>query len=133
MTDWDSGTRIAESLHTFNREWSRRVLSRPATVVLLTDGLERDRDSGLGFEMARLRRSCHRLVWINPLLRFDAFEPRAQGIREMIRHVDEFRPGHSLDSLRALADGLSGAFRVPVNDRQRQRSGQFRQTAGLDA
>ncbi len=111
--DWEGGTRIATSLHAFNRLWSRRVLSQGAIVLLFTDGLERDVTGELGFEMDRLRRSCRRLVWLNPLLRFGAFAAKAGGIRAMLPHVDEFRPIHNLASMaelvRALGPGTSAA------------------------
>jgi len=106
VPDWSGGTRIATSLHRFNRDWSRRVLGQGAIVLLVTDGLERD-DLGLEEEMARLKRSCRRLVWLNPLLRYDGFEPKARGIRAMLPHVDEFRPVHDLRSIADLIDALS--------------------------
>jgi uncharacterized protein with von Willebrand factor type A (vWA) domain len=105
--DWEGGTRIADALHSFNRVWSRRVLSGGAVVLLFTDGLERHLDGELGFEMDRLRRSCRQLVWLNPLLRFDAFEARASGIRAMLPHVDSFRPIHNLAAMTDLCAALS--------------------------
>lgn len=107
VTDWEGGTRIAPALAAFNRLWSRRVLSGGATVMLFTDGLEREVGDDLAFEMDRLHRSCRRLVWLNPLLRFGAFEARASGIRAMLPHVDEFRPIHSLASIGELVAALS--------------------------
>jgi len=107
VEDWSGGTRIAPSLHTFNRLWSRRVLGQGAIVLLITDGLEREPDQRLGFEMDRLHRSCRRLIWLNPLLRFSGFEARAQGIKLMLPHVDEFRPVHNLDSIDDLIAALS--------------------------
>ncbi|MFK8251281.1 vWA domain-containing protein [Ancylobacter terrae] len=104
--DWSGGTRIATSLHAFNRDWSRRVLGQGATVLLITDGLEREGDGRLAFEMDRLHRSCRRLVWLNPLLRFDGFAPRAAGMRAMLPHVDDFRPIHNLASMEALVAAL---------------------------
>ncbi|MGA2945431.1 MAG: VWA domain-containing protein, partial [Xanthobacteraceae bacterium] len=89
---WSGGTRIASSLHAFNKQWARRVLGQGAVVLLITDGLERDADDSLQFEIDRLHRSCRRLVWLNPLLRFEGFEARARGIRTMLPNVDEFRP-----------------------------------------
>jgi len=106
VPDWSGGTRIASSLHAFNKLWSRRVLAQGAIVLLITDGLERDADDTLGFEIDRLHRSCRRLIWLNPLLRFEGFEARARGIRTMLPHVDEFRPIHSLDSMVTLVDAL---------------------------
>ena len=80
VADWAGGTRIGATLHEFNRVWSRRVLGQGAMVLLFTDGLEREGVAQLGKEMERLRKSCRRLVWLNPLLRFSRFEPRAAGI-----------------------------------------------------
>jgi uncharacterized protein len=107
VADWSGGTRIASSLHAFNKRWARRVLAQGAIVILITDGLERDPDKSLAFEMDRLHRSCRRLIWLNPLLRFDAFEPRAQGVRTMLPYVDEFRPIHNLESMTELCRALS--------------------------
>ena len=113
VSDWEGGTRIAPCLRDFNRLWSRRVLSQGAIVLLFTDGLERNVTPELAFEMDRLKRSCRRLVWLNPLLRFDAFEARASGIRAMLPHVHDFRPIHNLGSMeelcRALAAERTGA------------------------
>jgi hypothetical protein len=108
VQDWEGGTRIAAALHDFNRHWSRRVLAGGPVVLLFTDGLERQVGADLAFEMDRLKRSCRRLVWLNPLLRFDRFEARAAGIRAMLPHVDEFRPIHSLGSMEELCRALAG-------------------------
>jgi len=108
VEDWSGGTRIATALHDFNRHWSRRVLSGKPTVLLITDGLERDTDEDLQREIDRLHRSCRRLIWLNPLLRFEGFEARAKGIRAMLPHVDEFRAVHSLDAVADLVDALTG-------------------------
>jgi uncharacterized protein len=108
VVDWSGGTRIATSLHTFNKLWARRVLGQGAIVLLITDGLERDPDDTLAFEMDRLHRSCRRLIWLNPLLRFEGFEAKAKGIKTMLPHVDEFRPVHNLDSVAELCRALSG-------------------------
>ena len=117
VDDWSGGTRIAECLADFNREWSRRVLAQNATVLLVTDGLEHGDADGttegttarLAFETERLSKSCRKLVWLNPLLRYRGFEPRAAGIRAMLPHVDRFVPAHNLESLAALADVLADA------------------------
>jgi uncharacterized protein with von Willebrand factor type A (vWA) domain len=109
VADWAGGTRIATSLHAFNKYWARRVLGQGAVVLLITDGLERDADDTLAFEMDRLHRSCRRLVWLNPLLRFEGFEARAKGVRTILPHVDELRPIHNLDSMDELVRALSGA------------------------
>jgi len=105
--DWSGGTRIGIALHDFNKHWSRRVLSQGAIVLLITDGLERDATERLGFELDRLHRSCRRLIWLNPLLRYDAFEARAKGVLAMLPHVDEVRAVHNLASLGALAEALA--------------------------
>ncbi len=107
VPDWSGGTRIGEALAEFNRRWSRRVLAQGAVVLLVTDGLDRDGAAGLAEEMDRLHRSCRRLIWLNPLLRWDGFQPKSGGIRAMLPHVDEFRTVHNIASLRALVDLLS--------------------------
>ncbi len=107
VPDWSGGTRIGASLHAFNQQWSRRVLGQGATVLLFTDGLEREGIEQLSFEIGRLHRSCRRLIWLNPLLRYDGFEAKASGIRAILPHVDEFRSVHRLASLQDLAEALS--------------------------
>ncbi len=107
VPDWSGGTRIGEALEEFNKVWARRVLGQGAVVLLITDGLDRDGAKGLAENMDRLHRSCTRLIWLNPLLRWSGFEPKSQGIRAMLPYVDEFRPVHNLASLRALIDLLS--------------------------
>lgn len=105
--DWRGGTRIGDCLHAFNRDWSRRVLGTGAVVLLITDGLDRGDAAALGHEMARLHLSARRLIWVNPLLRWEGFAPRAGGIRSMLPHVDTFRAGHSIATLEALATVIS--------------------------
>jgi uncharacterized protein with von Willebrand factor type A (vWA) domain len=100
VDDWSGGTRIGVALHGFNRDWSRRVLGQGAVVVLISDGLDRQGGLGLAFEMERL-------IWLNPLLRYDGFEPKSLGVRAMLPYVDEFRPVHNLASLGALAEALA--------------------------
>jgi uncharacterized protein len=107
VPDWFGGTRIASSLRAFNKLWARRVLAQGAVVLLITDGLERDADETLAFEMDRLHRSCRRLIWLNPLLRFEGFEARARGIKAMLPHVDEMRPIHNLESMAGLVAALA--------------------------
>jgi uncharacterized protein len=109
VKDWSGGTRIGDALHEFNRLWSRRVLGQGAVVILITDGLERDDIAGLSEEMDRLKRSCRRLIWLNPLLRFDGFEARARGVRAMLPYVDEFRPVHNLNALSDLCAAIGRA------------------------
>src|SRR5438270_7554065 len=109
VVDWSGGTRIATSLGEFNKRWARRVLTQGAIGLLITDGLERDPDDHLAFEIDRLHRSCRRLVWLNPLLRYEGFEPKAKGIQSILPHVDEFRPIHNLDSIAELCRALSAS------------------------
>lgn len=119
VPDWSGGTRIGEALAAFNRQWARRVLGQGAMVLLVTDGLDRDGAAGLGENMERLHKSCARLVWLNPLLRWDGFEPKSQGIRAMLPHVDEFRTVHNLASLRGLVAALSRPADPRAMDRWR--------------
>jgi uncharacterized protein with von Willebrand factor type A (vWA) domain len=119
VPDWSGGTRIGEALHLFNRNWARRVLGQGAVVLLVTDGLDRDGAAGLSENMERLHKSCRRLIWLNPLLRWDGFQPKSQGIRAMLPHVDEFRPVHNLASLRALIETLSAPARRESMERWR--------------
>ncbi|UWR23742.1 VWA domain-containing protein [Sulfitobacter sp. S190] len=105
--DWEGGTRIGQSIEAFNRDWSRRVLGQGAVVLLITDGLDRDDPAALARQMQRLHLSARRVIWLNPLLRWDGFAPKAAGIRAMLPHVDSFRAGHSIASLEALAAAIS--------------------------
>lgn len=106
VLDWSGGTRLRACLRDFNRSWSRRVLGHGAVVLLVTDGLDRDPEPGLDAEADRLHRSCRRLIWLNPLLRWEGFQPRALGVKALLPHVDEHRPVHNLDSLEALGKAL---------------------------
>jgi uncharacterized protein len=105
--DWSGGTRIGHCLHVFNRDWSRRVLGQGAVVLLITDGLDRDDAGLLAKETERLHLSCRRLIWLNPLLRWTGFAPKANGIRALLPNVDSFRAGHSIASLEALGRAIS--------------------------
>ena len=107
VADWAGGTRIGASLGEFNRRWSRRLLGQNAVVLLISDGLDADAGAGLEFETERLAKSCARLVWLNPLLRYSGFEARPAGIRAMLPHVDDFLPVHNLQSLTDLAGALA--------------------------
>ena len=122
VPDWSGGTRIGDTIAQFNRQWAKRVLGQGAVVLLVTDGLDRAGAEGLPEAMERLHKSCRRLIWLNPLLRWDGFEPKSQGIRAMLPHVDEFRPVHNIASLRALIESLSRpasgqGLRGPSHDR----------------
>jgi uncharacterized protein with von Willebrand factor type A (vWA) domain len=116
--DWSGGTRIGDSLAAFNRLWARRVLGQNALVLLFTDGLDRAGGADIGPAARRLAASSRRLVWLNPLLRYDEYQPLASGARELAKHVSEIRSCHNLASLADLARALSG--------RQGERSGHDR-------
>jgi uncharacterized protein with von Willebrand factor type A (vWA) domain len=115
VEDWSGGTRIGANLSEFNLRWSRRVLGQNAAVLLISDGLDRDAGADLSEAMDRLHKSCRRLIWLNPLLRFDGFEPLAQGVRLMLPHVDAFLPAHNVDSLTDLARALGRARSTQMN------------------
>jgi len=107
VEDWSGGTRIGACLAEFNNRWSRRVLGQGAVVLFISDGLDRDAGEGLAKEMERLHKSCRRLIWLNPLLRYEGYEPRSMGARAIMPHVDEFRAAHNLESLADLTRVLS--------------------------
>ncbi len=107
VEDWSGGTRIGKCLAEFNSRWSRRVLGQGAVVLFISDGLDRDAGEGLAKEMERLHKSCRRLIWLNPLLRYEGYEPRSMGARTIMPHVDEFRAAHNLESLADLTRVLS--------------------------
>ena len=105
------GTRIGACLAEFNRRWSRRLLGQGAIVLLISDGLDSEVGDGLAQEMDRLHKSCRRLIWLNPLLRYEGFEARPAGIRAMLPYVDEFLPVHNLESLKQLGGARSRGAR----------------------
>ncbi len=115
--DWEGGTRIGACLHEFNRDWSRRVLGQGAVVLLITDGLDRDNADQLAREAERLHLSGRQVIWLNPLLRWDGFAPKAKGIAAMLPHVDSFRAGHNVASL----EGLARAIGRPKDAGEKQR------------
>ncbi|MDA8747543.1 VWA domain-containing protein [Litoreibacter sp.] len=115
--DWEGGTRIGACLHTFNRDWSRRVLGKGAVVLLITDGLDRDDPAALAKEAERLHLSARQVIWLNPLLRWDQFAPKAKGIAALLPHVDSFRAGHNVASL----EGLAAAISRPEDGGEKQR------------
>lgn len=124
VADWSGGTRIGVCLGEFNRRWSRRLLAQNAVVLLISDGLDADAGAGLAFEMERVAKSSRRVVWLNPLLRFEGFEARPAGIRAMLPYVDDFRPVHNVASLTELAAALSpstqrGRGRLDIAGRRR--------------
>ena len=107
IDDWSGGTRIARALHEFNLRWARRVLSTSPTVLLITDGLEHGDTDLLNREAERLSKSCRRLLWLNPLLRYSGFEPKAAGVVALLPHVDAFLPVHNLEALDQLITALA--------------------------
>jgi uncharacterized protein with von Willebrand factor type A (vWA) domain len=111
VEDWSGGTRIGHCLAEFNAKWSRRVLGQGAVVLFISDGLDRDIGEGLEREMERLHKSCRRLIWLNPLLRYDAYEPKSMGARAIMPHIDDFRPVHNLESLADLGAVLTAPGR----------------------
>ena len=111
VEDWSGGTRIGHCLAEFNAKWSRRVLGQGAVVLFISDGLDRDIGEGLEYQMERLHKSCRRLIWLNPLLRYDAYEPKSMGARAIMPHIDDFRPVHNLESLADLGGVLTAPGR----------------------
>jgi hypothetical protein len=107
VVDWSGGTRIGACLRDFNVTWARRVLGQGAVVLLISDGLDRDNAEGLEAEVERLHKSCRRLIWLNPLLRYEGYQPKSLGAKALIPHVDDFRTVHNLQSLGELAAVLS--------------------------
>jgi uncharacterized protein with von Willebrand factor type A (vWA) domain len=104
--DWEGGTRIGACIAAFNCDWSRRVLGQGACVLLITDGLDRDATDDLAKAMERLNLSARQLIWLNPLMRWENFAPKAHGIRAMLPHVTSFRAGHNIASLQGLAAAI---------------------------
>ena len=109
IADWSGGTRIGNCIREFNLRWSRRTLGQNAVVLLISDGLDGDVGEGLATEMERLHKSCRKLIWLNPLLRYEGFEARPAGVRAMLPHVDDFLPVHNVKSLVELAQALAVA------------------------
>jgi uncharacterized protein with von Willebrand factor type A (vWA) domain len=133
VADWSGGTRIGSCLKEFNLRWSRRVLGQNAVVLLISDGLDRDLGQDLNEAMERLHKSCRKLLWLNPLLRYEGFEPRATGVRAMLPHVDAFLPAHNVDSLIALARALSEGPRAVTSSHGDQSHGNDRRAAHSSA
>jgi len=107
VSDWSGGTRIGEALRTFNRVWGQRVLGQGAVAILISDGLDRGDAGLLAREMAHLRRTAYRLIWLNPLLGSPGYEPLTYGMMAALPHVHDFLPVHNLASLESLADHLA--------------------------
>lgn len=111
VIDWSGGTRIGESLKAFNYHWSRRVLGGGTVAVIISDGWDRGDPALLEREIARLRRSVSRLIWLNPLLGAPDYQPLVRGIRTVLPYIDDFLPFHNLASLESLAQKL-GSLRT---------------------
>ena len=108
VPDWSGGTRIGEAVRVFNVHWARRVLAQGAVVLLVSDGWDRGEPEALRRELARLQRSCHRLIWLSPLLGAPGYEPLTRGLQAALPYVDNFLPAHNLASLDRLAEFLNG-------------------------
>jgi uncharacterized protein with von Willebrand factor type A (vWA) domain len=119
VVDWSGGTRIGETLKQFNYQWGRRVLGRGPVVLIISDGWDRGDPKMLGREMERLQRSCHRLIWLNPLLGGANYQPITQGMQAALPHVDDFLPVHNLLSLEQLGEKLSAIDSGRPERRQR--------------
>jgi uncharacterized protein with von Willebrand factor type A (vWA) domain len=112
VDDWAGGTRIGDTLKTFNYQWLRRVLRSGGVVLVISDGCDRGDTDLLKREMDRLSRNCHRLLWLNPLLRYDAYEPRTQGMQAALPYIDDLLAVHNLESLQQLGRTLTNLTRA---------------------
>ncbi|MPZ18187.1 MAG: VWA domain-containing protein [Luteitalea sp.] len=126
VVDWAGGTRIGDSLRAFNRRWARRVLGRGAAVLVISDGWDRGDPALVRREVARLHRSCSRLVWLNPLIGTRDFAPRTRGLVAALPHVDDFLPVHNLASLEGLARHLAALPSSPKHGRPAQQPARLR-------
>ena len=106
VNDWAAGTKITSSIKDFNFNWSRRLLTQNQTLLLITDGLERDDSGNLDFEINRLSLFANNIIWLNPLLRYKQFEPKVNSIKTILRHVDKHVPIHNLNSIRNLVENI---------------------------
>jgi uncharacterized protein with von Willebrand factor type A (vWA) domain len=122
VIDWSGGTRIGECLHTFNRDWARRVLGRGAVVLVISDAWDRGEPALFAREVSRLRKSCHRLIWLNPLIATTNYEPRTRGLVAALPFIDDFLPAHNLASLEDLARHLEHLPAAPTASPARRRS-----------
>ncbi|QBD83519.1 VWA domain-containing protein [Ktedonosporobacter rubrisoli] len=117
VQDWSGGTRIGDALHNFNHAWAKRVLGRGAVVLVISDGWDRGDSGVLQVEMDRLQHSCHRLIWLNPLLGSPDYRPLTIGMKTALPFIDNFLPAHNLDSLISLGNLLSS-----IDDSRPERS-----------
>jgi uncharacterized protein with von Willebrand factor type A (vWA) domain len=120
VVDWSGGTRIGDSIHSFNTQWARRVLGQGAIVCIISDGWDRGDPALLASEMGRLQRMAFRLIWLNPLMGNENYQPLTRGIVTAIRYVDHLLPVHDLASLQALAQ-LLGSLDANARPDRRQR------------
>jgi uncharacterized protein with von Willebrand factor type A (vWA) domain len=118
VQDWAGGTRIGESIQSFNQEWARRVLRNGAVVLIISDGWDRGDPQLLGNEMMRLQRSCYRLIWLNPLLGSPRYQPLTRGMQAALPYIDDFLPVHNMESLELLADHLAKIGQTRPDRRQ---------------
>ncbi|MCL6527392.1 MAG: VWA domain-containing protein [Thermaceae bacterium] len=116
VKDWSGGTRIGECLHTFNRTWAKRVLGRGSIVLIISDGWDQGEPQLLAFEMERLQKSCHRLIWLNPLLGTPGYQPLTRGLVAALPYVDDFLPVYNLASLEQLIEALGALERRPARN-----------------
>ena len=121
VADWSGGTRTGDALAAFNRYWGRRVLGRGAVVMIISDGWDRGDVDQLSREMARLRRTSYRLIWLNPLLGSPNYRPLTRGMQAALPHIDDFLPVHNLDSLEALVENLAALPIRRTTDRDTKR------------
>ena len=106
VNDWAAGTKITSSIKDFNFNWSRRILTQNQTLLLITDGLERDDSQNLDFEINRLSLFTNNIIWLNPLLRYEKFEPKVNSIKTILRHVDKHVPIHNINSIKRLVENI---------------------------
>jgi uncharacterized protein with von Willebrand factor type A (vWA) domain len=104
VTDWSGGTKIASSIREFNQKWARRTLTHNQTLLLISDGLERDDENNLATEIKRLSMFTSDLIWLNPLLRYKDFEPKVKSIQTILKRVDRFIPIHNINSIKNLVN-----------------------------
>ena len=106
VTDWAAGTKITSSIHDFNLNWSRRILTQNQSLILISDGLERDQSKNLDFEINRLSMFTKNIIWLNPLLRYKKFEPKVASIKTILKHVDRIVPIHNINSIDKLVNNI---------------------------
>ena len=106
VVDWSGGTRIGECIRDYNKNWSKRVQNGNSTVLIITDGLDRGSSHNLEKEMQRLNKTCYKIIWLNPLLRYEKFEPKVNSIKTILRHVDKHVPIHNINSIKRLVENI---------------------------